>query len=147
MEASGALSSDRAREARDEQLRFSRNSSPFLAPHFVEMVAAAGAAAGGNLPPRIVTTLDAGLQSDVVGIIRSHRQALDRHGAANVAVVVLDNASGEWLAWEGSGDYADAEHGGTINGPLVAAPAGVGAQTVHVCPRVRIGLHARERAR
>ena len=119
MEAAGALSRDQAREARDERLRFSRNSSPFLAPHFVEMViAAAGAEAGENLPPRIETTLDAGLQSDVVGIIRSHRQALERHGAANVAVVVLDNASGEWLAWEGSGDYADAEHGGAINGPL-----------------------------
>ena len=24
----------------------------------------------------------------------------------------------EWLAWEGSGDYADAEHGGAINGPV-----------------------------
>jgi penicillin-binding protein 1C len=115
MEAAGALSRDHAREARDERLRLSRNTSPFLAPHFVEMVIAA---AGGNLPPRIETTLDAGLQSDVVGIIRSHRQALERHGAANVAVVVLDNASGEWLAWEGSGDYADAEHGGAINGPL-----------------------------
>ena len=118
MEAAGALSKDHAREARDERLRFSRNTSPFLAPHFVEMViGAAAAASGGTLPPRIETTLDAGLQSDVVGIIRSHRQALERHGAANAAVVVLDNASGEWLAWEGSGDYADAEHGGAINGP------------------------------
>jgi penicillin-binding protein 1C len=115
MQAAGTLSPDRAREARNERLRFSRTTSPFLAPHFVEMVVAA---AGQNLPPWIATTLDAGLQSDVVGIIRSHRQALDRHGAANVAVVVLDNARGEWLAWEGSGDYADAEHGGAINGPL-----------------------------
>ena len=46
------------------------------------------------------------------------------HGAANVAVVVLDNARGEWLAWEGSGDYGDAEHGGTINGPLVPRQPG-----------------------
>jgi penicillin-binding protein 1C len=114
MQSAGALSPDGARGARDERLRFSRTASPFLAPHFVEMVVAAS---GENRPPRIETTLDAGLQSDVVGIIRSHRQALDRHGAANVAVVVLDNATGEWLAWEGSGDYADAEHGGAINGP------------------------------
>ena len=121
MQSSGALSPDRAREARDERLRFSRTTSPFLAPHFVEMVVAAS---GGNRPARIETTLDAGLQSDVVGIIRSHRQALDRHGAANVAVVVLDNASGEWLAWEGSGDYADAEHGGAINGPLTPRQPG-----------------------
>ena len=114
MQSAGALSPDGARGAREERLRFSRTPSAFLAPHFVEMVVAAS---GENRPARIETTLDAGLQSDIVGIIRSHRQALDRHGAANVAVVVLDNATGEWLAWEGSGDYADAEHGGAINGP------------------------------
>ena len=51
-------------------------------------------------------------------------QALERHGAANVAVVVLDNASGEWLAWEGSGDYSDAEHGGAINGPITPRQPG-----------------------
>ncbi len=121
MQSAGALSPDGVREARAERLRFSRTASPFLAPHFVEMVVAAS---GENRPPRIETTLDAGLQSDVVGIIRSHRQALDRHGAANVAVVVLDNVSGEWLAWEGSGDYSDAEHGGAINGPLTPRQPG-----------------------
>ena len=50
--------------------------------------------------------------------------SLERHGAANVAVVVLDNARGEWLAWEGSGDYFDAEHGGAINGPLTPRQPG-----------------------
>ena len=39
-------------------------------------------------------------------------------------MVVLDNARGEWLAWEGSGDYSDAEHGGAINGPLVPRQPG-----------------------
>jgi penicillin-binding protein 1C len=121
MEVAGALTADQAREAKDERLRFSRTPSPFLAPHFVEMVKAK---AGPNLPPRIQTTLDAGLQTDIIGIIRNHRQALERHGAANVAVVVLDNARGEWLAWEGSGDYADAEHGGAINGPLTPRQPG-----------------------
>ena len=29
---------------------------------------------------------------------------------------MLDNATGEWLAWEGSGDYFDAAHGGAIDG-------------------------------
>jgi penicillin-binding protein 1C len=121
MQAAGSLSPEHAHEARDERLRFSRTASPFLAPHFVEMVMAA---AGPDLPPRLETTLDADLQNDVVGIIRSHRQALERHGAANVAVVVLDNARGEWLAWEGSGDYADAEHSGSINGPITPRQPG-----------------------
>ena len=75
-------------------------------------------------PARIETTLDAALQADVAGIVESHRELLRRHGAANVAVVVLDNARGEWLAWEGSGDYFDAAGGGTINGPVTPRQPG-----------------------
>ena len=52
------------------------------------------------------------------------RDLLRQHGAANVAVVVLDNATGEWLAWEGSGDYFDADHGGAINGPMMPRQPG-----------------------
>ena len=55
---------------------------------------------------------------------RRHREELRRHGAANVAVVVLDNATGEWLAWEGSGDYFNASSGGAINGPLMPRQPG-----------------------
>ena len=114
MQAAGLLDAADAGHARAEQLTFTRPSAPFAAPHFVEMVLAS---AGHNRPARLDTTLDAGLQADIAGVIRSHRAALDRHGAANVAVVVLDNERGEWRAWEGSGDYFDAEHGGAINGP------------------------------
>ena len=114
MEAAGLLDAADTRQARAEQLNFVRPSAPFAAPHFVEMVLAS---IGDDRPARLETTLDAGLQSDVAGIIRSQRTALDRHGAANVAVVVLDNVRGEWLAWEGSGDYFDGQHGGAINGP------------------------------
>jgi penicillin-binding protein 1C len=113
MRTAGALTEEQLREARDERLSLVRASSPFLAPHFVEMVLAH---AGDRRPSRIETSLDAALQTDISGIITSQRASLDRHGAYNVAVVVLDNARGEWLAWEGSGDYADAEHGGAING-------------------------------
>ena len=58
-----------------------------------------------------------GCRATSPAIISSYREALDRHGASNVAVVVLDNARGEWLAWEGSGNYGDVAHGGAINGP------------------------------
>ena len=33
-------------------------------------------------------------------------------------MVVLDNARGEWLAWEGSGAYSTAGHGGAIDGAV-----------------------------
>ena len=121
MVRAGSLTPAAAAEAREERLEFRAGVRPFLAPHFVEMVLAE---AGADRPPRIVTTLDAGLQEDVGGIIRTHRPALERHGAANVAVVVLDNTTGEWRAWEGSGDYFDAARGGAINGAIALRQPG-----------------------
>jgi membrane carboxypeptidase/penicillin-binding protein PbpC len=49
-----------------------------------------------------------GCKRVVQGIIAAEREGLDRHDAHNVAIGVLDNHTGEWLAWEGSGDYFDA---------------------------------------
>ncbi|HEX2062135.1 MAG TPA: penicillin-binding transpeptidase domain-containing protein, partial [Thermoanaerobaculia bacterium] len=69
---------------------------------------------------RYTTTLDAHLQRDVAGIIEAHRPMLLRHGAHSAAVAVLDNRTGEWLAWEGSGDYFGTTFGGAIDG--VATP-------------------------
>jgi penicillin-binding protein 1C len=121
MQAAGSISAEQAREALAERLVLARPTSPFVAPHFVEMVLAD---AGDARPPRVETTLDASLQAQVQGIVASRRRLLDAHGAANVAVVVLDNATGGWLAWEGSGDYFDAAHGGAINGPLAPRQPG-----------------------
>jgi penicillin-binding protein 1C len=133
MEAAGALTAGQAREAREERLAFTHLDTPFLAPHFVAMVLEQvrleptaeqlrrPAPAG---PAVIETTLDSELQQDINGIIRSNRALLERHGAANVAVVVLDSETGEWLAWEGSGNYFDGEHGGTINGPVMPRQPG-----------------------
>ena len=115
MQASGAISADQAREAADEQLALTRASAPFAARHFVERVLAAS---GGQRAGRIETTLDAGLQAEIAGIINSHREVLEAHHAANVAIAVLDNATGEWRAWEGSGDYFDSAHGGAIDGVI-----------------------------
>ena len=121
MAAAGAISRAQLDEARAERLAFARTDRRFLAPHFVEMVLAAQ---GPSRPGRIQTTLDAALQADISGILQTQRASLDRHGAANVAVVVLDNQRHEWLAWEGSGDYFDAAHGGAINGPSVPRQPG-----------------------
>ena len=117
----GYLSPGDATIALSERLRLSREPSSFIAPHFVEMVI--GESAGAR-PEVIETTLDAGLQRDVQGIIERERAALDKAGAHNVAVVVLDNATGGWLAWEGSGNYQDQEHGGAINGALTPRQPG-----------------------
>jgi penicillin-binding protein 1C len=125
------------REARAERLSLDRGIQPALAPHFVERVREH---LGANAPRRIETTLDATLQNSVRGIISAERANLLRHGAHSVAVVVLDNQSGEWLAWEGSGDYfgglrafdpaakprdsASAPFGGAIDGVITLRQPG-----------------------
>ena len=138
MAASGALSPERLREARGEQVVLRSRAGAFDAPHFVEMVSTFAKAtvdrstlakatadkSASAKAARIVTTLDLELQREVEGIIEHERASLKAHGAANVAVVVLDNARGEWLAWEGSGNYGDAEHGGALNGPTVLRQPG-----------------------
>jgi penicillin-binding protein 1C len=87
------------REARSEKLNFRRPERHLIAQHFVERVLAV------QIPTQVKTTLDATLQRTIHGIIEAHRPNLKRHGAGEVAVAVLDNRTGEWLAWEGSGDY------------------------------------------
>ena len=121
MASSGVLSPDQSREAAAERLVFTAGAAHFKAPHFVEM---ALAAAGPGRPATIRTTIDAALQAEISGIVESRRDVLEQHGAFNVAIVVLDNATAEWRAWEGSGDYFDNEHGGTINGPVVPRQPG-----------------------
>ncbi|HEX6087150.1 MAG TPA: transglycosylase domain-containing protein, partial [Thermoanaerobaculia bacterium] len=89
-----------------EQLRFTPAVQPVLAMHYIEHV--------GRASARL--SIDAPLQRDVVGIIHAQRETLLKHGAHSAAVVVLDNKTGQWLAWEGSGDYFGKEFGGAIDG-------------------------------
>ena len=113
MEASGVLDATSAQIAQDERIGVTRPTEELIAPHFVQRVLAHKSQSAGA---PIQTTLDLALQRDVAGIIRSHRESLRTHHAYNVAVAVLDTHTGEWLAWEGSGDYFDEAHGGAIDG-------------------------------
>ncbi len=113
MERRGFLPPPAAAIARAERLRLTDEDARFLAPHFVGMVLAD---LPDPKPARVVTTLDGALQRTVEGIVRSQRRLLERHGATNVAIVVLDNTTSQWLAWEGSGNHGDSR-GGSINGP------------------------------
>ncbi len=109
--------------ARQERLTFGRETGSATAPHFVErLLSAAGTTAGR--PRLIESTLDATLQRQIQGIIAAHRPVLDRHHAKSIAVAVLDNRTAEWLAWEGSGNYFDAAHGGMIDGVITPRQPG-----------------------
>jgi len=108
------LPAEELQRAQREQLRFTPSPQPVLAMHFVERF--------GKKSGR--TTLDARLQRTILGIISAQRAGLLEHGAHSVAVAVLDNATGEWLAWEGSGDYFGEEFGGAIDGVITLRQPG-----------------------
>ena len=64
---------------------------------------------------------------------------------------MLDNATGEWLAWEGSGDYfgdrsTASRHGGAIDGVTTPAAARLDAEAVHLRAGVRERPLAGDRA-
>jgi penicillin-binding protein 1C len=67
-----------------------------IAPHVARLLAAAP----GKPVPR--STLDAGIQRQAVDSLRRHLAALAARNVEDGAVLVLDNASGEVLAWVGS---------------------------------------------
>lgn len=113
MAARGWIDQRTAEAARTERIVLTGGTPRIIAPHFVERVLAT---LGRQRPKRVETTLDAALQRDVHGIIAAQAESLRAHHASNVAVAVLDNHTGDWLAWEGSGDYFDAANGGAIDG-------------------------------
>ena len=83
---------------RAEKIEVLPQARPFLAPHFTGRLAASGEA-------RITTTLDAGLQGRLQELTASHVARLKGQNVTNGALVVLDNRSGEVLAWVGSADF------------------------------------------
>lgn len=73
---------------------------PFLAPHFVEAVRREG-----HGEPLIVTSLDLDLQRDAERLVAARARELAARGARSAAALVVDNATGEVLAWVGSHDF------------------------------------------
>lgn len=85
---------------------------PFRAPHFVEALIAEGGIAPG---PETRTTLDLDLQRDVEGLVATHLASIVALAASNAAVLVVDNASGEVLAYVGSADFDDPSIAGQLD--------------------------------
>lgn len=76
-----------------------------IAPHWVQRALGQAGASGVT---SVQTSLDAGLQRTVLGILRAQRPLLDKHHAQQVSVVVLDNRTREWRAWVTDGSDIDA---------------------------------------
>ena len=86
------------------------DSDPQLAPHFARAVLRAT----GRASAPIATTLDARLQRFARATLRQHLAELADRNVEDGAVIVLDNATGDVLAWVGSSGglsaAADVDH-------------------------------------
>jgi penicillin-binding protein 1C len=115
----------------DYALRSARRFEyPFEMPHFVRYVSAAldrRAETGTEALPRrsipavpaeIRLSADLGLQRYVEGLIAGNVARSYSSRLTNGAAIVIDNITGEILAWVGSADYRDAEAAGQIDGVL-----------------------------
>jgi penicillin-binding protein 1C len=104
----GFLSDDDLARAKAEVVSPKRPSRAELAPHLVDSLHKEGRLA---LHGTTRTTIDLPLQKDVEGLVRTHLAGVRAFGATGAAVVVVDNASGDVLAYVGGADYDDRNAG------------------------------------
>jgi penicillin-binding protein 1C len=107
MQALGYARDEDVARARAEPVLRHDAGSPFLAPHFTTRVLQWAERDGGGAVPsgEWRTTLDLGLQTALEAEVRHTVDVLRDKGVAHAAVVVLDNPSGQILAWVGSPDF------------------------------------------
>ena len=72
------------------------------APHFARRVLAEQVAPAGALPAQLRSTLSAPLQREAMRSLQQHLRELQGRNVEDGAALVLDNATGEVLAWVGS---------------------------------------------
>ena len=96
---------------------------PFQAPHFIELVRRELGPVADELT-HVRTTLDARLQQEIEALARTHLARLNSENVGNAAVIVLDNDTGEVLAYLGSVDFWDAAAGGQNDGVLALRQPG-----------------------
>jgi len=96
-----------AEEARaaQEPLLGAGRGRPFLAPHFTSRLLLQAEESGRPIAGRWRTSIDLGLQAELEDEVRHTVDQLRNQGARQGALVVLDNATGEVLAWVGSPDF------------------------------------------
>jgi penicillin-binding protein 1C len=114
MRALGLASAEEVERALAAPLDLAPPPSTFEAPHLVDALVRALPALGLDGAALVETTIDPSLQRDVEEILRAELASDAR--LANGAVVVLDNATGEVLAYVGSADFLDDEREGQNDG-------------------------------
>ena len=104
----GKIPADEVAQAKHESVGASRRPMPALAPHASDQAVAA-------LPRQKIhrLTIDAALQKNLEDLARERARALGP--SLSVAILAVDNASGEVLARVASSDYFDERRAGQVD--------------------------------
>jgi len=105
MKALGLASAAEVDAALAAPLDVTAFTQTFRAPHFVEHVARSLKAWGLGEAVVVETTLDPRLQLEVEEKIQEELSRLEERRVGSAAALVLDNESGEVLAYQGSADF------------------------------------------
>ncbi len=116
LETTGLVPAADVERARAEPLDLAAFTAAFRAPHFVEFVAGHLGAWGLGEATVVQTSLDVSLQAQVEQQAREEISRLAERRVGNAAVLVVDNASGDVLAYLGSADFFDVTQGGQNDG-------------------------------
>ena len=105
LEAQGYATEEEVLRARREPLASAGTDRPFLAPHFTSHLLQEAERDGRLLSGSWRTSIDLDLQTELEAEVRQTVAQLASRGGRQAAAVVLDNHSGEVLAWVGSPDF------------------------------------------
>lgn len=117
MAEAGLIDAAEARHAVSEPVPTALTAPGLLAPHFTERVRRA-MPEGASGPVR--TSLDLALQNDVQALVAQAVHSLESRDVNAAAALVVDNATGEILAYVGSPDFFDTDNAGMVD--YAAAP-------------------------
>ena len=103
----GLATADAVAGARAEPLRLARGLAQGGTEHLVQGLVSGALAPElrGERVQRVVTTIDSRLQREVAELARRAARGVADYGASAVSVVVVDNATGDVLAYLGSPDF------------------------------------------
>jgi penicillin-binding protein 1C len=116
MRSAGWISAEEAEQAKKEPFAIRAPKGSFGAPHFVQALSNGAFGSGASARTEVRTTLTRDLQREAEGAVVSLLAPLAARHVTAGSVVVLDNASGEILAYVGSPSFQDTAHGGQNDG-------------------------------
>ncbi|MBI5502972.1 MAG: transglycosylase domain-containing protein [Deltaproteobacteria bacterium] len=112
MLAAGSITASERRRAVAEPLAVHPPLRRFEAPHFVQWIlAGGGVGAAAPATGTLRTTLDLDLQRRVETLVERTVRELRPRGGEDAAAIVLENGTGEVLAYVGSADFFDPDAG------------------------------------